>query len=115
MRHRIDEQSAVARTASGSDTMRLSCVGAENVFVTSCSFTAFSHASGSKRRSTTIGEPAEWFSDTNASGPEWYIGPVVMCTSLPIWKPSSPSSANTIWVLVPVRSAPFGLPVVPDV
>ena len=93
--------------------MRLSWVGAENVFVTLCSFTASSHASGSKRRSTTIGDPAEWLSETNASGPEWYIGPVVMWTSLPIWKPSSPSNAKTIGALVVVRSAPLGFPVVP--
>ena len=97
--------------SGGRLTIRLSWVGAENVFVTLCSFTASSHAdrgrSGAARRSARRGV---WLSETNASGPEWYIGPVVMCTSLPIWKPSSPRSANTIGAFVLVRSAPLGLP-----
>src|SRR3954452_16942579 len=114
IRQRIDERSALAISASGRLTTRLSWVGAENVFVTRWSFTAASHATGSNRRSTTIGAPRVWLSDTNASGPEWYIGPVVMWTSLPNWRPSSASSARTTSRFVVVRRAPFGLPVVPD-
>ena len=101
--------------SGGRLTTRLSWVGAENVLVAPCSFTAASHATGSKRRSTTIGAPSVWLMDANASGPEWYIGPVVMWISLPNCRPSSASSANTISRFVVVRSAPFGLPVVPDV
>ncbi len=115
IRQRIDERSAFASSASGRLTTRLSCVGAENVFVAECSFTAASQATGSKRRSTTIGAPRVWLRETNASGPEWYIGPVVMWTSLPSCRPSSPSSAKTTSRFVVVRSAPFGFPVVPDV
>ena len=85
------------------------------MLVAPCSFTAASQATGSKRRSTTIGDPIVWASEPNASGPEWYSGPVVMWTSLPNWSPSSASSAKTISRLVVVRSAPFGFPVVPDV
>ena len=39
IRQIIDDRSARASSLGGSDTMRLSCVGAENVLVTRCSFT----------------------------------------------------------------------------
>ena len=95
--------------------MRFSCVGAENVFVTRCSFTRSIQRSASNLRSTTIGAPSVCASDANASGPEWYSGPVVRCTEFSCSRLSSASSANTIWRSVRVRSAPLGLPVVPDV
>ena len=95
--------------------MRFSWVGAEKVFVTRCSATRRSQRLGVELRSTMTGQPSEWFIDAQASGPEWYSGPVVRCTSLPGCRLSSPSSANTVVGSVVVRSAPFGLPVVPDV
>ena len=115
MRQRIDDMSARASSPGGRLTIRLSCVGAENEFVTRCSATSRSHDVASNLRSTTTGLPIVWASDANASGPEWYIGPVVRWISLPSCRPSSPSSANTTPASVEVRSAPFGFPVVPDV
>ena len=50
MRQIIDERSAFASSASGSDTMRLSWVGAENEFVTRCSFTSAIQRTGSNLR-----------------------------------------------------------------
>ena len=55
MRQRIDDRSARASSPGGRLTIRLSCVGAENVFVTRCSFTSRSHDTGSNLRSTTTG------------------------------------------------------------
>ena len=114
-RLRIDERSARASSPGGRLTIRFSCVGAENVFVTRCSATRRSQACGSNLRSTMTGQPSEWFIDAQASGPEWYSGPVVTCTSAPGWRLSSLRSANTVFGSVVVRSAPFGRPVVPDV
>ena len=112
---RIDERSARASTSSGRATIRFSCVGAVNVFVTRCSRTRSTHRSASKWRMRTIVPPSVWVSDAHASGPEWYSGPVVMWTSSPGWSRSSWSSAPTRTGSVDVRSAPFGFPVVPDV
>ena len=59
IRQRIDEQVGVRELARrAGDTIRFSWVGAENVLVTRCCFTASSHASGSNLRSTTIGAPS---------------------------------------------------------
>ena len=95
--------------------MRFSCVGAENVFVIRCSLTSRSHAVASNLRRTTTGHPSVWLSDAHASGPEWYSGPVVRCTSLPACSPISDKRAKTVAASVVVRSAPLGFPVVPDV
>ena len=60
--------------------MRFSWVGALNVSVTRCSLTRRSHAVGSNLRSTTMVPPTACANNANDSGPEWYSGPVVMCT-----------------------------------
>ena len=63
--------------------------------MTRCSLTSRSHAVGvelaqhhDRRRRACARASA------NASGPEWYSGPVVRWTSSPCSRPSSPSSAN---------------------
>ena len=71
IRQRIDDMSARVELPRGRVTIRLSCVGAENVFVTRCSFTRRSHATGSNLRRTTTGQPSVWLITANASGPEW--------------------------------------------
>ena len=68
---RIDEQSAWASTSSGSDTMRLSCVGALNVVVTRCSLHEPHPLAASNLRITTTVPPRLIDSDANAIGPEW--------------------------------------------
>ena len=65
-------------------TMRLSWVGAENVFVTRCSFTSSIHAPGRTCAARRSGAPSVCASDANASGPEWYSGPVVRCTAFAV-------------------------------
>ena len=95
--------------------MRFNCVGAENVLVTRCVFTSSIQRPASNLRSTTIGAPSVCESDANASGPEWYSGPVVRCTEFSCSRFNSASSANTRVRSVEVRSAPLGFPVVPDV
>src|SRR5450631_265382 len=92
-RLRIDDTSALASSPGGRLTIRLSCVGAENVFVTRCSLTRRSHDDGSNLRITMIGQPSVWLSDAQASGPEWYSGPVVRCTSSLGRKANSPRRA----------------------
>ncbi len=115
IRQIIDDMSALANSSSGSDTIRFSCVGAENELVTRCSFTNAIQRTGSNLRNTTTGAPSVCASDANASGPEWYSGPVVRWTEFSCRSRSASSSANTISRSVRVRSAPFGFPVVPDV
>ncbi len=95
--------------------MRFSCVGAENVVETRCSRTSRIHADASNFRSTTMGQPRVWLSSANASGPEWYSGPVVRWTSSPRRIRNATSMAPTMAASPPVRIAPLGLPVVPDV
>ena len=63
-----------ARTSSGSDTMRLSCVGAENVLVTRCWRTRSIQRSASKWRSTTMVPPSVWVRTPRRAGPSGTAG-----------------------------------------
>src|SRR5207249_5575340 len=105
----------LASTSSGSDTIRLSWVGAENVEVTRWWVTRRTHSAASNLRMMTTVPPRAWARTAHASGPEWYSGPVVTWTSWPGTRRISCSSASTRAGSVWVRSAPFGFPVVPDV
>ena len=96
--------------------MRFSWVGAVNVLVTRCSFDEASHAVGSNLRSTTIG-PAERVGErrerqrtrvVERAGGEVHLVRVQEAAA-------RASSATTAPASVPVRIAPFGFPVVPDV
>ena len=54
-------------------------------------------------------------SRAQASGPEWYSGPVVRCTSSWGRSRSVAASVRVYSGSVGPRTAPFGFPVVPDV
>ena len=95
--------------------MRFSCVGAVKVSVTRCSFTRRSHTAGSNLRNTTMVPPSACANSANESGPEWYSGPVVRCTDGLSSRCTACMSAAIAEASVPVRIAPLGFPVVPDV
>ena len=91
-------------------------VGTPAKIVTLCACIALNTASGSKRGSSTIDAPAIRAAFICTVWPKlWKSGSTIRCTSSAAWRMIAWLAMMFIATLEWVSSAPFGLPVVPEV